>query len=117
MTATTRAMDVIRDVIHDNLLTTYKPSVFFDEAQQPFTDPDAKIIFTKQEGRPVDAFIRQFDVEVTLFSVANATPADNSSTFDDALAACDYVMNTNFRPVADDLTISSPVISHVSGPL
>jgi hypothetical protein len=56
----------------------------------PF-DIDSPIIYCRQEGRSVDAFVRQVDVTVYLFSGLNATLAELDQLYTDAVAALEYI--------------------------
>jgi hypothetical protein len=116
MSATSRPMDLVRDHIRNNVLTTYLPSVMWDESEQPFTNKDASIIFARQEGRQVDAFIRVHDVQVWMFSKAGADIGDSNTLFNDANLACDYIMSTNMI-LTDAGSGKAPlIIEHVTGP-
>ena len=116
MSATSRPMDLVRDHIRNNVLTTYLPSVMWDESEQPFTNRDANIIFARQEGRQVDAFIRVHDVQVWLFCKAGADIGDSNTLFNDANLACDYIMSTNFILTDADTGKAPLIIEHVTGP-
>jgi hypothetical protein len=116
MSATSRPMDLVRDHIRNNVLTTYLPSVMWDESEQPFTNKDASIIFARQEGRQVDAFIRVHDVQVWLFCKAGADIGDANTLFNDANLACDYIMSTNFILTDADTGKAPLIIEHVTGP-
>lgn len=85
-----RHADVIRDFIRTNALPTYNPAIEWDEATEPFTI-DEPIIYCRQEGRPVDAFVRQVSLTVHLFSGKNATKQELNTLFNDAVAAIEYV--------------------------
>ena len=116
MSATSRPMDLVRDHIRNNVLTTYLPSVMWDESEQPFTNKDASIIFARQEGRQVDAFIRVHDVQVWVFSKAGSDIGDSNTLFNDANLACDYIMSTNMILTDADSGKAPLIIEHVSGP-
>jgi hypothetical protein len=116
MSATSRPMDLVRDHIRNNVLTTYLPSVMWDESEQPFTNKDASIIFARQEGRQVDAFIRVHDVQVWMFSKAGADIGDSNTLFNDANLACDYIMSTNMILTDADSGKAPLIIEHVTGP-
>jgi hypothetical protein len=116
MSATSRPMDLVRDHIRNNVLTTYLPSVMWDESEQPFTNKDASIIFARQEGRQVDAFIRVHDVQVWMFSKAGADIGDSNTLFNDANLACDYIMSTNMILTDSDSGKAPLIIEHVTGP-
>lgn len=85
-----RHADEIRDFIRDNALPTYNPAIQWDETLPPF-DIDSPIIYCRQEGRSVDAFVRQVDVTVYLFSGLNATLAELDQLYTDAVAALEYI--------------------------
>lgn len=106
-----RHADVIRDYIRDNALPTYSPAAAWQEDERPFTDLGDNIIYCRQEGRPVDAMIRNVAVDVYLFCKANATNADMNSLYTDAVAALEYVKAN--PDVKDDVRIS--VTSDVNG--
>lgn len=114
MPATSRPSDLVRNHVINNVLDSYRPAVMWDESEATFTDKSASICCARQEGRPVDTFLRVHDVQVWLFSKANATLSDCDSLFDDANRACDYLMNGNFRLAGCE--IAAPVIEHVTGP-
>jgi len=116
MSATSRPVDLVRDHIRDNVLTTYLPAVMWDESEQPFDNGDASIILARQEGRPVNDFIRVHDVQVWLFSKENSNYSDMNTLFDNANAACEYVMNTDFILSNADEGKALPIIEHVTGP-
>jgi hypothetical protein len=79
-----RVSDLVRDYIRINVVPTYLPAITWNEDQSPYVSENAKIIFTKQMGRPVDAYVRQSDVEILLFSAKNANLSDLNSLFNDA---------------------------------
>jgi len=116
MSAIARVCDLIVDHIRDNLLTTYQPAVMWDESERPFTGSANKIILARQEGRSVNGFVRVSDVQVWLFSQRSSDYSDLDSLCNDALAACDYVMDTDF--VLQDASTAKveSVIEHVTGP-
>tara|TARA_S200002703_G_scaffold90114_1_gene77744 strand:+ start:2562 stop:2951 length:390 start_codon:yes stop_codon:yes gene_type:complete len=108
-----RHADAVRDHIRSGALPEYKPAVSWQEDQQPFTDVNESIIYCRQEGRPVDAFVRQVSVTIYVFSKAGATNADMSALYSDAVTALEYAKgNPN---VSDDLKIT--VSNDVSGEL
>tara|TARA_R110000737_G_scaffold296193_1_gene302799 strand:+ start:57 stop:380 length:324 start_codon:yes stop_codon:yes gene_type:complete len=88
----------------------------WDESEQPFTNKDASIIFARQEGRQVDAFIRVHDVQVWMFSKAGADIGDSNTLFNDANLACDYIMSTNMILTDADSGKAPLIIEHVTGP-
>ena len=116
MSATSRPMDLVRDHIRDNVLPAYLPSIMWDESEQPFTNRDANIIFTKQEGGQVNGFIRVHNVQVLLFCKAGADIGDASTLFNDANLACDYIMSTNMILTDADSGKAPLIIEHVTGP-
>jgi hypothetical protein len=85
-----RHADEIRTFIRDNALPSYNPAIQWDEILPPF-DTDSPIIYCRQEGRSVDAFVRQVDVTVYLFSGLNATLAELNQLYTDAVAALEYI--------------------------
>jgi hypothetical protein len=85
-----RQADEIRDFLYQNLLTTYNPAVEWTEDEAPF-DIDAPILYCRQEGLGVDAFVRQVSVDVIMFSKKNATKVDTSQLYTDATAALNYL--------------------------
>ena len=116
MSATSRPFDLVRNHIRDNVLPTYLPSIMWDESEQPFTNKSSSIIFARQEGRQVNAFIRVHDVQVWLFSKAGADIGDANTLFNDANLACDYIMSTNMILTDADSGKAPLVIEHVTGP-
>ena len=104
MSATSRPVDLVRDHIRNNVLTTYSPAIMWDESEQPFTDPASNIILARQEGRQVNGFIRVHDVQVWMFCKAGADIGDANTLFNDANLACDYIMSLNL------------IFEHVTGP-
>jgi len=86
---TIRHADEIRDFVRTNVLTTYNPAIEWDESTPPFT-LDSPVIYCRQEGRPVDGFVRQVSVTVYMFSGLNATKQGLTALYDDALAALMY---------------------------
>jgi len=85
-----RHADEIRNFIRDNALPSYNPAIQWDETAAPF-DMDNPIIYCRQEGRAVDAFVRQVSVTVYLFSGLNATLRELDSLYTDAVAALEYI--------------------------
>jgi hypothetical protein len=85
-----RHADEIRDFIRANALPAYNPAIQWDETLPPF-ELDSPIIYCRQEGRSVDAFVRQVDVTVYLFSGLNATLAELNQLYTDAVAALEYI--------------------------
>jgi hypothetical protein len=116
MSSTSRPIDLVRDHIRDNVLTTYLPSIMWDESEQPFTNKAASIIFARQEGRQVNGFIRVHDVQVWIFSKAGADIGDANTLFNDANLACDYIMSVNFILTDADSGKAPLIIEHVTGP-
>lgn len=90
-----RHADEIRDFIRTNALPAFNPAIQWDESAAPF-NIDEPIIYCRQEGRPVDAFVRQVSVTVYLFSGLNATIAELDQLYTDAVAALEYV-KANFN--------------------
>lgn len=90
-----RHADEIRDFIRTNALPAFNPAIQWDESAAPF-NIDEPIIYCRQEGRPVDAFVRQVSVTVYLFSGLNATIAELNQLYTDAVAALEYV-KANFN--------------------
>lgn len=84
-----RHADAIRDFVRTNVLTSYNPAVQWDESQPPFT-LDEPIIYCRQEGQSVDAFVRQVAVTVYLFCGKNAQNEDLNQLFADAVSALEY---------------------------
>ena len=104
-----RHADELRNYIRDNLLTEYYPAVAWLEDTKPFTITDRSIIYCRQEGQAVDAFVRQISVDVYLFGPAGGDGGDMNQIYTDAVAAMEYIQE-NFR-LSDDirLTISGDV--------
>ena len=107
-----RVSDVVRDYIRLNTAADYLPAVTWNEDRSPFDSQTGKIIFTKQTGRPVDAYVRQADVEILLFSVQNANNEDLNALYNDAETITEYI-KANFA-INDDLRIT--VTQDVTGP-
>jgi hypothetical protein len=106
-----RISDLVRDYLILNIVPNYVPAITFSEERPPFISAE-KIIFTKQTGRPVDAYVRQFDVEILLFGVQNANNEDLDSLFDDAELVLEYI-KTNFV-INEDLRMT--ITQDVTGP-
>lgn len=104
-----RHADVIRDFIRTNALPTYNPAIEWDEATEPFTI-DEPVIYCRQEGRPVDAFVRQVSVSVMLFSGKNATKQELNSLFNDASAALEYVKANFYVGGGTQITVTQDVM-------
>lgn len=104
-----RHADVIRDFIRTNALPTYNPAIEWDEATEPFTI-DEPIIYCRQEGRPVDAFVRQVSVSVMLFSGKNATKQELNTLFNDAVAALEYVKANFYVGDGTQITVTQDVM-------
>jgi len=104
-----RHADVIRDFIRTNALPTYNPAIEWDEATEPFTI-DEPIIYCRQEGRPVDAFVRQVSVSVMLFSGKNATKQELNALFNDAVAALEYVKANFYVGDGTQITVTQDVM-------
>jgi hypothetical protein len=107
-----RVSDLVRDYIRTNVVPTYLPAITWNEDQSPYVSENAKIIFTKQMGRAVDAYVRQSDVEILLFSAKNANLSDLDSLFADAETVLEYI-KANFV-ITEDLRIS--ITQDVTGP-
>ena len=90
-----RHADEIRDFIRTNALPAFNPAIQWDESAAPF-NIDEPIIYCRQEGRAVDAFVRQVSVTVYLFSGKNATLAELNQLYTDAVTALEYV-KANFN--------------------
>jgi len=116
MSATSRPVDLVRDHIRNNILTTYSPAIMWDESEQPFTDPASNIILARQEGRQVNGFIRVHDVQVWLFCKAGADIGDANTLFNDANLACDYIMSLNLILTDAESGKAPLIIEHVTGP-
>jgi hypothetical protein len=86
-----RQSDELRSYIRTNALPTFNPAVSWQEDEAPFTMLDEPIIYCRQDGRPVDAFVRQVAVDVYVFSKANALNSDMDALFDNAVTALEYV--------------------------
>lgn len=104
-----RHADAIRDFIRTNALPTYNPAIEWDEATEPFTI-DEPIIYCRQEGRPVDAFVRQVSVSVMLFSGKNATKQELNTLFNDAVAALEYVKANFYVGDGTQITVTQDVM-------
>ena len=104
-----RHADVIRDFIRTNALPAYNPAIEWDEATEPFTI-DEPIIYCRQEGRPVDAFVRQVSVSVMLFSGKNATKQELNTLFNDAVAALEYVKANFYVGDGTQITVTQDVM-------
>lgn len=98
-----RHADAIRDFVRTNALPTYSPAVEWDESTTPF-DLDAPIIYCRQEGSAVDAFVRQVYVDVYLFSSKNCALSELNALYTDAVSALEYV-KANFN-VTDGIRIT-----------
>lgn len=98
-----RHTDEIRNFIRDNALPSFNPAVEWDESKPPFNFDDP-IIYCRQEGRAVDAFVRQVSVTVYLFSGKNATLAELDQLYTDAVSALEYA-KANFN-VTDGIRIT-----------
>lgn len=105
--------DLVRDFLVANIATDYLPTSMWQEDRAPFTERDNKIIYVRQEGRPVDAMIREHDLTVYMFSKAKATGADLQALRDEIEATVLYVKDTNFE-VNDNLLLS--LSKDLSGP-
>lgn len=102
----------VNDFLIAGPLSAYSPSGMWREDQEPFKTLSNSILLTKQTGRQVDAYVRQIDVEVFLFSASNADAAVFQSVESDAETALLYVKN-NFR-TSDNKLFS--ITQDVTGP-
>lgn len=116
MSATSRPADLVRVAIKTNVLPTFSQSLMLDESEHPFTSASSNIIYTRQTGAPDDSFIRNHDVQVSLFSKENADYADIGVLFDQANAACDYLRDVEFVLQDSSTAKIQSVIEHVTGP-
>jgi len=107
-----RVSDLVRQFIVDNVAGDFEQAAMWQEDQFPFNNPDDKIIFTKQSGRAVDAFTREIDIDVIMFSKQNSAGAELTALYDDAEAALRYAKD-NFSP-SDDLRLT--ITQDVTGP-
>lgn len=107
-----RIADLVRDFIQTNSATTYTKAAMWNDDQYPFNNPDDSIILTRQSGRAVDAYVREMDIDVMMFSKVNSDGADLNALYNDAEAALEYV-KANFI-VNDDLKLS--ITQDVTGP-
>ena len=107
-----RIADLVAQFIIDNVSTEYKYATMWSDDLYPFNDPDNKVILVRQSGRPVDAMIREHDVEVTMISKVNSEGAELTALYDDAEAALSYI-KANFI-VNDDLKFT--ITQDVTGP-
>ena len=105
-----RQADLIRDYLIANVSTDYLPCAIWQEDRYPFTLAASKVMLTMQSGRAVDAFTQQIDVDVLMFSKANADGADLTALYDEATAALlyiktNFIINANIRPtITQDVT-------------
>ena len=90
-----RHSDEIRNFIQSNALPSYKPTFEWDESKAPFT-LDEPVIYCRQEGRPVDGFVRQVSVTVYMFSKPDPTNSEIDALFSDAVSALEYA-KANFN--------------------
>lgn len=102
----------VNDFLIATPLAVYSPAGMWREDQEPFKTKTNKVLFTRQQGRPVDAYVRRIDVDVILFSVVNANATEFQSVENDAIAALQYV-KANFRTASDQLL---SVTQDVTGP-
>jgi hypothetical protein len=107
-----RVSDLVRNYIRDNVVPAYLPAVTWNEDQSPYVSENSNIIFTKQTGRAVDAYVRQADVEILLFSVKNANLNVLNSLFADAELVTEYI-KANFV-ITENLRIS--ITQDITGP-
>ena len=106
-----RHSDLIRDYVRDNVLPAYNPAITWSEDKQPFTMLDEPIIYCRQQGRGVDAFVRQVSVDIYIVSPSSWDNTTINDTFDDALLALEY-LKANPR-VTDECLIT--VTNDVTG--
>lgn len=105
-----RHADEVRNYLRDNLLTAYYPAATWQEDKSPFTIADQPIIYCRQEGQGVDAFMRQVSVDVYLFSKQGCTDEDMSALYNDAVSAMEYIranpeiQEFNLTSVTQDVT-------------
>ena len=105
-----RHADEVRDFIRDNLLTTYQPAVAWQEDSAPFKTLGNNIIYCRQEGQAVDAFVRNVSVDVYLFSKQGATNADLNQLYIDSVNALNYVKyNYNINDGETSMTVTQDV--------
>ena len=107
-----RIADLVAQFIIDNVSTEYKYATMWSDDLYPFNNPDNKVILVRQSGRPVDAMIREHDVEVTMISKVNSEGAELTALYDDAESALSYI-KANFI-VNDDLKFT--ITQDVTGP-
>lgn len=107
-----RIADLVAQFIIDNVSTEYKYATMWSDDLYPFNNPDNKVILVRQSGRPVDAMIREHDVEVTMISKVNSEGAELTALYDDAESALSYI-KVNFI-VNDDLKFT--ITQDVTGP-
>lgn len=107
-----RIADLVRDFIQSGSAPTYTKAAMWNDDQYPFNNPGDSIILARQNGRAVDAYVREIDVDVMMFSKVNSDGADLSALYDDAEAALEYV-KANFV-VNDDLKLT--ITQDVTGP-
>tara|TARA_R110000796_G_scaffold385_2_gene1270 strand:+ start:31 stop:414 length:384 start_codon:yes stop_codon:yes gene_type:complete len=86
-----RVSDLVRNYIRTNVIPAYLPAVTWNEDQSPYDAENSKIIFTKQTGRAVDAYVRQADVEILLFSAKNANLTDLDSLLTEVETVVEYI--------------------------
>ena len=111
-----RQADGVRDYLSawiiGNLTRTYNPSVQWDEKDAPFTDKNNGVLYCQQSGLPVDAYVRQSSVEISMFGKANAERADQDNLFNDATLALEYIKaNPNINE-----NLIATVTQDVTGP-
>lgn len=94
----TTSADVVRDYLIQVALPDYLPAVLFDESLPPFTLRDRNILYVRQEGRPIESFTRQHDVQVWLYTKDSGNLADAEQVRNDAeLAAQTLFENPRFN--------------------
>ena len=99
-----RIADLVRSYIITNSATQYKPALMWDDGKAPFDSLSDKVLLCRQEGKSVDAYVRRHDIEVLMFTKANAEASDLDTLLDDAESALEYV-KANFK-LNDDLMLS-----------
>lgn len=92
----------VNDFLIASVLPTYSPSGMWREDQEPFATKNNNVLLTKQSGRAVDAYVRQIDVDVILFSPVNADATAFEAIENDAINALQYV-KANFRTDSNQL--------------
>lgn len=112
-----RQSDLVRDwlvAFTDTLARDYFPAVAWQEDTAPFNEKykSSGVIYCSQEGIPVDAFVRQVNVNIFMFSPMNSSQSDLNNLFQDATETLEYIKQ-NFD-INTDLLAS--VSQDVTGP-